>query len=47
MILENVDRVSVIRNPLLKFHRPIEKINQNNSKSYGLFFVYAKDEKYE
>ena len=47
MILENIDRVSVILNPLLKFHRPIEKMNQNKSKSYGLFFVYAKDENYE
>lgn len=47
MILENIGIISAIRNPLLKLHHPESKLIQNESETGGLFFVYAKDEKYE
>lgn len=47
MMSENIDKISVIRNPLLKLHHPQSKLIQNESETGGLFFVYAKDEKYE
>jgi hypothetical protein len=46
MIMEIIDSNSVIRSPLFKFHHPEAKMIQNESKGIGLFFVYAKEEKY-
>jgi hypothetical protein len=46
MMLESIDRISVIRNPLVNLNHPKSKLIQNESENHGLFFVYAKEDKH-
>lgn len=42
MMSENIDKISVIRNPLLKLHHPESKLIQNESETGGLFLYMQR-----